>query len=152
MSKIVESIQERRIQVKLSIADQRPENRIAESRRKWSITGMLFLRALCILRALFLQQPVLLHFMPRFFCYIFLFLPILTLVIAFVLFFLVISYTLSTDISLSLYKLTSLHIGNRETGLQFHGCFLLFPFSFIFFPLSRLPNTPLRMKTERMVG
>ena len=26
------------------------------------------------------------------------------------------------------------------------------PFSFIFFPLSRLPNTPLRMTTQRMVG
>ena len=48
---------------------------------------MLFLRALCIVRALFLQQPVLLHFTPQFFCYIFLFLPILTLVIAFVLVF-----------------------------------------------------------------
>ena len=67
---------------------------------------MLFLRALCIVRALFLQQPVLLHFTPQFFCYIFLFLSILTLVIAFVLvFFLVISYTLSTYISLGLYKL-----------------------------------------------
>ena len=64
-------------------------------------------------------------------------------------FFLVISYTLSTYISLSLYKLTSLHVGNRER--QFPRSFLS-PFSFIFFPLSRLPNTPLRMTTQRMVG
>ena len=29
--------------------------------------------------------------------------------------------------------------------------FSFLPFSFIFFPLSRLPNTPLRMTTQRMV-
>ena len=36
-------------------------------------------------------------------------------------------------------------------GRQFLRSFL-FPFSFIFFPLPWLPNTPLRMTTQRMVG
>ena len=45
-------------------------------------------------------------------------------------------------------ELTSLHVGNRER--QFPRSFLS-PFSFIFFPLSRLLNTPLRMTTQRMV-
>ena len=71
------------------------------------------------------------------FCYNFLFLPILTLVIAFVLVCFVISLTLSTYISLSLYKLcinqlTSLHFGNTVSGRQFRRYFLLFPFSFLF--------------------
>ena len=91
----------------LQIKDQK--ERRAKCEEKWSTTGVLFPLPLCILRALFLQRPVLMHFTPQFFCYIFLFLPILTLVIAFVLvFFLVISYTLSTYISLSLYKLKSI--------------------------------------------
>ena len=52
-------------------------------------------------------------------------------------FLLVISYTLSTYISLSLYKLsiTSLNFGNTESGRQFPRCFLFshfFSFSFPF--------------------
>ena len=50
--------------------------------------------------------PVLLHFTHCCFCYNFWFLPILTLVIALVSVFFVISLALSTYISLSLYKLT----------------------------------------------
>ena len=92
-----------------------------------------FLRALCIMRALFLQQPVLLHFTPQFFVTFFLFLSILTLVIAFVLVFF--GNFIYTE---HLYKpqsvQTKLHLtfGNRR-GRQFRCCFLLFPFSFIFF-------------------
>ena len=69
----------------LKIKDQK--ERRAKCEEKWSNAGVLLPLPLCILRALFLQQLVLLHFTPQFFCYIFLFLPILTLVIAFVLFF-----------------------------------------------------------------
>ena len=69
----------------LQIKDQK--ERRAKCEEKWSTAGVLLPLPLCILRALFLQQLVLLHFTPRFFCYIFLFLPILTLVIAFVLVF-----------------------------------------------------------------
>ena len=68
------------------------------------------------------------------FCYIFLFLPILTLVIAFVLVFFVTSLTLSTYISLSLYKLSmnSLHFTSAiESGNFPAASFLHFlsPFS-----------------------
>ena len=69
----------------LQIKDQK--ERRAKCEEKWSTAGVLLPLPLCILRALFLQQPVLLYFTPQFFCYIFLFLPILTLVIAFVLVF-----------------------------------------------------------------
>ena len=57
---------------------------------------------------------VLLHFTYCCFCYNFWFLPILTLVIALVLGFFIISYTLSTYISLSLYKLKSTHFTSRR--------------------------------------
>ena len=56
-------------------------------------------------------------------------------------FFLVISYTLSTYISLGLYKLSKKSLLAIDSGRQFARCFPLSLFSFIFFPLSRQPNT-----------
>ena len=67
-------------------------------------------------------------------------------------FFLVISYTLSTYIRLSLYKLWINHFGNTESGRQVPRCFLFLPFFFPFLSITRLPNTPLRMTTQMMVG
>ena len=56
------------------------EERIAENKGNWSTCEIGSCKH-CASYALFLQQPVLLHFTPQFVCYIFLFLPILTLVI-----------------------------------------------------------------------
>ena len=98
---------------------------------------------------------VLLHFTHGCFCYNFWFLSILTLVIALVLVFFVISYTLSTYISLSLYKLklTSLRqYSEREAVSSLLSFLLFFHFLSFSFPFSRLPNTPLRMITQRMFG
>ena len=47
-------------------------------------------------------------------------------------FFFVISNTLSTYISLSLYKLNSLHVGNTVSGRQFRRCCLFSPIFFHF--------------------
>ena len=80
-------------------------------------------------------SSVLLHFTHCCFFYNFWFLPILTLVIAFVLvFFFVISYTLSTYISLSLYKLKSTDF----TSVIESGSFPV-AFSFLHFPSFSLP-------------
>ena len=120
-AKIVESIQARRIQVKLSIADQRPKERIAENRRKWSIIGMLFLRALCILPALFILLPI-----PAFYA-----VPCLHLFLVFSHFILVIAFRFwfffgNFIYTEHLYKLQSiktlyqsLHVGNIERGDSF---------------------------------
>ena len=80
--------------------------------------------------------PVLLHFMHCCFCYNFWLLPILTLVIALVLvffFFFVISYTLSTYISLSLYKLKSTQLTSRRQYSEREAVSLLLPHFPIFF-------------------
>ena len=90
----------------------------------------------------------------------FLFLPILTLVIAFVLFFFLISYTLGSYISLSLYKLGINHFAINFFFFFFFGggggggggggrlsfqlprfCSSMLPFLLFSFPLSGLPNT-----------
>ena len=88
---------------------------------------------------------------PAFHASVFLFLPILTLVIDFilVLFFGNFIYTEHLYKPQSVQTQINLEIENE--GRQFPRSFPL-PFSFIFFPFSRLPNTPLRMTTQRMVG
>ena len=82
-------------------------------------------------------------FFPFYPCY---YLPILV--------FFVTSLTLSIYISLSLYKsINSPHFGNNS---EREAISPLLPFLFFFhflsfsFPFSRLPNTPLRMTTQRM--
>ena len=78
--------------------------------------------------------PVLPHFTHCCFCYNFWFLPILTLVIALVLvFFFVISYTLSTYISLSLYKLKSTQLTSRRQYSEREPVSPLLPHFSIFF-------------------
>ena len=116
------------------------EERIEENRGNWSTCKIGSCEhcascALCIMRTVppascspaFHASVFLLHF---------LFLPILTLVIAFVLFFFVTSLTLSTYISLSMYKLainsTQIKSAIEKQGRQFPRSFLIFPFSFLF--------------------
>ena len=157
-AKIVESIQARRIQVKLSIANQKPEERMAENIRNCTTVGMLFLQhcsqplhpASTVPAA-----PVLLHFTHCCFCYNFWFLPILTLVIALVLvFFCNFIYTehlykpqsIQTQINSLHWTSTIQGAGGSFPAASF---FHFLPFSF---PFSRFPNTPLRMTTQRMFG
>ena len=83
--------------------------------------------------------PVLLHFTHCCFCYNFWFLPILTLVIALVFvffFFFLISYTLSTYISLSLYKLKSTHFTEGRQYSEREAVSPQLPFSIFFHFLS----------------
>ena len=82
--------------------------------------------------------PVLLHFTHGCFCYNFWFLPILTLVIPLVLVFFVISYTLSTYISLSLYKINSTHFTGRRQYSEREAVSSQLPFSIFFHFLSSL--------------
>ena len=83
--------------------------------------------------------PVLLHFTHCCFCYNFWFLLILTLVIALVSVFFVISLALSTYISLSLYKLTINSLPSRrqyrDRGDSFVAASSFLPLSFIFFSI-----------------
>ena len=86
-AKIVELIQARRIRGKLSIADQRPEERIAENIRKWSTKLCCEIHSL----TLFMHPADTIHpvatvhllFDASDFCYSFLFLSILSLKIDF---------------------------------------------------------------------
>ena len=80
--------------------------------------------------------PVLLHFTHGCFCYNFWFLPILTIVIALVLVFFLISYTLSTYISLSLCKLKSTHFTGRRQYSEREAVSPQLPFSIFFHFLS----------------
>ena len=81
-AKNYELIQARRIQVKLSIAYQKPEERIAENRRNCTTTGMFFMRALFLPPAHCSSAgPILLHFTLLFFLLQFLVFLLSTLVV-----------------------------------------------------------------------
>ena len=132
---IVESIQARRILVKLNIADQRSEGKKSKNVKKNTTAGKLLLEALFPAPALFLLLPVpAFHATP---CLLLLlvffhFTPVITFRFWF---FFVTSLTLSIYISLSLYKSTNiLHFGYTVSGRQFPRSFL-FPFSFLFFSI-----------------
>ena len=136
MPKLLSRSKHEEFKVKLSIAYQRPEERIAENRKKWSIIRMIFLRALCILLALFILLPV-----PAFYV-----VPCLHLFLVFSHFILVIAFRswffCNFPYTEHLYKPQSVQTLNQSNhftlaidgGRQFRNCFLLSPFSFIFSP------------------
>ena len=151
MPKLLSRSKHEEFESNLAFQIRNQEERIAENRGNWS-TCEIGSCEHCASCALFLQQPVLLYFTSQFFCYIFLFLPILTLVIAFVLVFLVISYTLSTDISLSLYKLNFTSLRQYSEREAVSPLFHFLPFSLIFSPFlgCQTPSKDDNLEDERL--
>ena len=113
------------------------KERRAKCEEKWSTIEVLLPLALCILQALFLQQPVLLHFTPQFFCYLFFvssyFNPCNSF--CFVFFFGNFIYTEYLYKPQSIQSINSLHVGNTERGDSFPAAsfshFLSFSFLFL---------------------
>ena len=137
MPKLLSRSKHKEFESNSSLQIRSPKERRAKSEEKWSIAKFGSYSTVPSSSTIPSCCPFL-HFDASDFCCIFLFLLILTLVIAFVLFcFFVTSLTLSTYISLSLYKLSinSLHFTSAiDRGGSFAAASSFLPFSFLFSP------------------
>ena len=154
MPKLLSRSKHEEFESNLALQIRYHKERRAENARKVELQEFLHIEKLLLPATI---HPTTVHISALFYCYFTLLLFLFqffvsshfVLVIAFSFrFFWVISYTLSTYISLSLYK-QSLHLGNTESGRQFPRCFL-FSIFFNFLSSFLVAKHPPRMTTWRM--